>query len=150
MNATNLIMVLVLFLTINSTNGVPPNCHCRRANHTDHCLLCGCSNGTNAQCNTGSLYDNNYAALALGFSYRGCNCPGNPFNVRFNAFYSSVDIYTYTFNYTNCTNFGTNARDADGRVPANANNAIDCCNFCCGRNDPPIKSKATITTTSGY
>ena len=137
-------MLLALFLTINSTTIRPANCNCRRANHTDHCYIRGCSNGTNDQCNTGSHYNTNYAALSLGFSYRGCNCPGNPFNVMFNGFFGSVDLHAYTYNCASCTNFGTNAHGTSGRVPAIANDAIDCCNFCCNRNDPHAEGKTAV------
>lgn len=137
-------MLLALFLTINSTSIRPFNCNCRRPNQTEYCYIRGCSNGTNGQCNTGKLYNTNYAALSLGFSYRGCNCPGTPSNVMFNGFFDSSVLYGETYNYTNCTNFGTNARDSSGGIPAKANEATDCCNFCCNRNDPYAETKTTI------
>ncbi|CAF2243838.1 unnamed protein product [Rotaria magnacalcarata] len=139
MTAAKVTIIVILFLTINPRTGQSDGCSCRRPNHTGHCLIRGCSNGTNAQCNTGTFYDTRYAALSLGFTYRGCNCPGNPFNVTFNAVYNTITpLHIYMFNYNNCTEFGRNARDDSGAIPYNANNAIYCCNYCCDRHDPYI------------
>ncbi|CAF4331762.1 unnamed protein product, partial [Rotaria magnacalcarata] len=111
MAAAKVIMIVILFLTINPRTGQSDGCYCRRPNHNNHCIIPGCSNGTNAQCNTGKYYDNRYAAIGLGSTYRGCNCPGNPFNVNFNAVYNTVvPLHIYMYNYTNCTEFGLNAR----------------------------------------
>ncbi|CAF4631264.1 unnamed protein product, partial [Rotaria socialis] len=121
MAAAKVIMIVILFLTINPRTGQSDGCYCRRPNHTNHCIIPGCSNGTNAQCNTGKYYDNRYAAIGLGSTYRGCNCPGNPFNVNFNAVYNTVvPLHIYMYNYTNCTEFGLNARTDGGSIPANA------------------------------
>lgn len=151
MKTANLFMVLALFLIMSPTTGQPADCYCRPANHTDYCHTRGCSNGTNVHCNNGARFDANYAAIAFADAgaYRGCNCPRSPFNVGFNGFYGSSDIFAYIFNYTTCTNFGGNARDSTDNVPVNANNATECCNFCCGRNDPYPKNKTTIITTIG-
>lgn len=149
MKTTNLIMVVALLLTMSPTTGQPVDCYCRSANHTDYCHTHGCSNGTNVHCNNGARFDFNYAAITFvnGGAYRGCNCPSSPFKMTFNGYFGFSDIFADHFNYTTCTHFGGNARDATGNVPANANNATDCCNFCCGRNDPHPKHNTTITVT---
>ncbi len=133
---------------MKDTTGQPTDCVCRLANHTDHCNTRGCSNGTNFYCNNGRA-DFHYAGISLGDAgaYNGCNCPRTPFNVSFNGIYGSTDIYAYFYNYTTCTNFGGDARDVSDHIPTNANNATDCCNFCCDRNDPHPRNKTTIITT---
>ena len=143
MNAAKLTTVLILFLTINIRNVGSDACICRRPNHTEHCIIRGCSNGTNSQCNTGTDYDGRYAAISIGTftrgSFSGCNCPGNPVNIEYNAVYSIiVDFTIRMYNYTNCTTFGLNSRDGSGKLSANANDAISCCNYCCGRHDSYI------------
>ncbi|CAF3631657.1 unnamed protein product, partial [Rotaria sp. Silwood2] len=80
------------------------------------------------------------------YNYRGCNCPYYPYNfVIDNGGYYNYNGFPNYYNYTTCTDFGGNARDAHGNVPPNVNNATDCCNFCCNRNDPTTTTTDTTT-----
>ena len=78
-----------------------------------------------------------------------CNCPNTPSIVRHNSYYGYLAGFDFgpfvSYDHSNCTDFGGNARDSSGHLPPFANNATDCCNFCCGRNDLYPKT----TTTNG-
>ena len=56
------------------------------------------------------------------------------------------------YHYDTCTAYGGNARDRSGNVLSDANYATDCCNYCCGRNDPHPIPPATnpILTNNGH
>jgi hypothetical protein len=132
-----------------------PSDSCICFNAITPCEIRGCSNVTNPYCN--SSFDGDYEYGNIYYTldpdtffphYVGCNCPLTSFTASHNAYYMDMEgliTRNYTHhNYTTCTSFGGNARDLHGRVPIDVNNAIDCCNFCCGRND----SYPATTTTS--
>ncbi|CAF0953595.1 unnamed protein product [Didymodactylos carnosus] len=144
-----------LFLTMKTTIGQPPaNCVCYPPNHGPSppppdiktCNTRGCSRGSNPYCYIYplNLGRNNY------YNYRGCNCPYYSYDhVIDNGAYYNFNGFPTFYNYTTCTDFGSNARDAHGNVPPDGNNAIDCCNFCCDPNDPTtITTDATTITTT--
>ncbi len=144
MNIAKMTVALALFVSMQRTAEIPPNA-CTCSNGTT-CWTRGCSNVTNPYCNNTFDGDWNYGHIYYAFPdsyephYVGCNCPLSSSTATHNAFYLDLQgISTLNFtrhNYTTCTAFGRNARDLHGHVPIDVNNATDCCNYCCGRNDP--------------
>ena len=159
MSSINVIVVLALFALMKTTAQLPPYfCYCYNSLPVDPCWNCGCSNVTNPYCNE----DFDTAPLTYGYivyfrpinstytpAYVGCSCPLTPSTASHNAVYfDRPNVLPYNFthhNYTTCTAFGGNARNLHDHIPEYANNATDCCNFCCGRNDP----YPTTTTING-
>lgn len=95
----------------------------------------------NVHCNDGTypiplpvvagVYVGYYGPVPILFFDYGCNCP-NSTHTGTNGHYggdSRIDPGG-PFNYTTCTGFGGDHNFIFG------NNATDCCNFCCDRNDP--------------
>lgn len=155
MNSTKVIIILALLLTMKTTIGQPVNCNCRIAfisngtAHYSNCKTRGCSVGTNPLCDSYYFIDLNCCDGGLYGIYHGCNCPNSAYNANHNGAYGRPFGHTnYNYNYTTCTDYGLNARDDSGSVPYGSNVAIDCCNFCCGRNDSYPTTTTTSTSTS--
>ena len=75
----------------------------------------------------------------------GCNCPNTSVTIFHNGVFFH-DAY-YNYHYTTCTDFGRRARDVNDTRSGGDNPAIDCCNYCCDRNDPYPPPATTTTTT---
>lgn len=147
-------MILAFFLTMKNTVGqrkANTNCHCYTAVTHETCNGAGCSRGSNPNCTGASSPDGSDIIFYLTATdgYLGCNCPGYLPAAVLNGFYGTRDnihdgktrlhngigIVGSGYIYTTCTDFGGDARNSDNRRPGNANDATDCCNYCCGRND---------------
>lgn len=106
----------------------------------------GCSICTNVHCNNDD-FDSGLFIFDSAFLYAlnfGCNCPNSPSNATNNGFvFDNITAASeYYYYYDTCTGFA-------GNVSADADNANDCCNFCCDRNDPyPTNTTTTATTTT--
>lgn len=158
MHTAIVIIVLPLFLTMTSTNGQPSDCACYNGGVDPPCYARGCSRGNNPSCYNGHYVDSGgdrgFTFANLNFwgtnGYTGCNCPGYSY-ISNNGFYHDISSRS-GYNYDTCTSYGLNARDHSSDVPGGANDAIDCCNYCCDRHDPydPIitTTSKTIPTTS--
>jgi hypothetical protein len=154
MDSANIIMILGLFLTMKTTIGQPPaDCVCYPPNpgpnppppDVQTCSTRGCSRGSNPYC---YIYPFNYG-LNKYYNYRGCNCPYYSYDfVIDNGAYYNFNGFPTFYNYTTCTDFGSHARDNNGNVPPNVNDAIDCCNFCCNPTDPTTITTDTTTITT--
>ncbi len=149
MSSAGVIMILAFFLTMKATIGRSVNsCGCRHADDSQViCVTRGCSVGTNPHCNNADFGRDpfTYFNFELGiwdpilldtYYYNGCNCPGSPSNISTNGYYADIGhrLNDYRYNYTNCTGFGGKKYDHD---------AIDCCNFCCDRNDPYATNRSS-------
>lgn len=139
-------MILKFFLIFKTITGqLPSNCGCYLADDPTDAAGCstrGCSVGNNIFCNNyfdtspyryATLADTSQSATDYA-SYRGCNCPGSTSTATHNGYYGTSTNH-YGYSYTNCTDYGGNARNTDGHIPADIDTATDCCNFCCNRND---------------
>ena len=161
MNRRKIIILFSLLLTMKTIIGQvqPVNCNCYIAfvsNGTinyNSCNTRGCSVGTNSVCDR---YSYSYYFLkfrccdggAYG-SYYGCNCPNSAYSGSHNGAYGpAIGKPEYNYNYTTCTDYGSNARDSTGDVPYGENVATDCCNYCCDRNDPYLTTTVLTSTTT--
>ena len=150
MNSAKVIVILALFLTMEATFGEPP-AHCSCFYHPDDtivppCYDRGCSAVANPTCSNGDYARSNghrHFVVAYGdfnqygiYSnvYSGCSCPGYPYS-NFNGFYIIPGGQDRGYNYASCTDYAGKARDARGHVPVDVDSAVDCCNYCCNRND---------------
>ncbi len=171
MNRTKVITILALFLTMKARVGQPAaSCVCSRDApiFPAYCNTRGCSNVTNRYCNDGTfdggpysvvIYNTLYYFVGDGFPVGGhyffaCNCPGFLSTAIYNSYYGYLGAPGefgpfVPYDHTTCTDFGGNARDVDGNIPFTARHAVECCNFCCGRNDSYPTTTTTITITSG-
>ena len=147
MKSAKIIVILNFFLIFKTIIGqLPSNCGCYLADDPTDAAGCstrGCSIGNNIFCNNyfdtspyryATLADTSQSATDYA-SYRGCNCPGSNSTATYNGYYGTSANH-YGYSYTNCTDYGGNARNTDGHIPADIDTATDCCNFCCNRNDP--------------
>ena len=159
MNHVNVVAILALFVTKKATTGQgsPSHCVCHYANNTyfsNHCDTRGCSVGTNVHCNNGDfdvlfIFCSSFFYMSFNNTSFGCNCPNSPSNATHNGVYFNLTAGSeYYYNYDTCTGFAGNAHDDRGDVSAGANNATDCCNFCCDRNDPYPTNTTTTTATT--
>ena len=146
MSSAKMIMILALLSTMKATIGQQPDycvCTVAAAAHT-YCHTRGCSLGTNSYCNDGSFDELPFFRFVMcelthdGDTPRyGCNCPNTPSTSTYNGYYGIAG-----YDYTTCTDFGGTARGPT------TNDAVDCCNFCCGRNDPYPPTMPPTPTTS--
>ncbi len=143
-------MILALFLTMKATIGQPLNCACLRdyggaVLPTGYCNTRGCSNVTNRACYSGTYDGGPFDVIMYSTLYFFVPGPGAVGGHYYDGSYGPFVGY----DYTNCTDYGGNARDDSGHVLPTARYATNCCNFCCGRNDSlPITTTTTITTTT--
>ena len=138
MNRVTLVVILTsyLIMTATSEQRPPKYCSCYLPT-TDSCTTRGCSNGTNVYCNAGIFFPViSYGDFGPDIPTHdlGSSCPNNPCNITFNGYYAGYIVADPggPFNYTTCTDFGY----VGGHFCEYGNNATDCCNFCCNRNDP--------------